>query len=177
VAEVESKKTIAEGAVAGPTGLRLAVRADHACFGCGADNPIGLRLSFAAGESGVAADFTPAPEHQGFEGVVHGGIISTVLDEAMAWATAAEGIWTVTGEMRVKFRHPLRIDEPTRVSARVTGRKGRIVHVAADLILASGDTRIASATGTFFEVAAEVADTWQARYLGTETVPSRSGDS
>jgi acyl-coenzyme A thioesterase PaaI-like protein len=46
----------------------------------------------------VKASFTPNPEHQGFHDVVHGGIISTILDEAMAWATAHAGVWAVTGE-------------------------------------------------------------------------------
>ena len=67
------------------------VRSDHGCFGCGDDNPIGLHLRFAADGDGVKASFVPGPEHQGFGDVVHGGIISTVLDEAMAWATATPG--------------------------------------------------------------------------------------
>ena len=69
----------------------LIVRSNHACFGCGDNNPIGLRLRFAYAGNGVEASFTPSAEHQGFHDVVHGGIISTVLDEAMAWATAYAG--------------------------------------------------------------------------------------
>ena len=57
----------------------------------------------------MKASFTPNPEHQGFHDVVHGGIISTILDEAMAWATAHAGVWAVTGEMRVRFRQPSRL--------------------------------------------------------------------
>ena len=53
-------------------------------FGCGDDNPIGLRLRFTPSGEGVKASFIPSAEHQGFQEVVHGGIISTVLDEAMA---------------------------------------------------------------------------------------------
>src|SRR5918995_610675 len=89
------------------------IRSDHACFGCGAHNPIGLQLRFEAVVDGVAALFTPEPEHQGFENAVHGGIISTILDEAKAWATAHSGAWAVTGEMRVRFRHPLGVGEHT----------------------------------------------------------------
>src|SRR5688500_12117637 len=85
----------------------LMARADHACFGCGDENPIGLRLRFAPVGDGVRASFIPGPEHQGFDNVIHGGIISTVLDEAMAWATARAGFWAVTGEMQVRFRQPL----------------------------------------------------------------------
>jgi len=56
------------------------VRADHACFGCGDDNPIGLHLRFEADGDGVRTSFVPSSAHQGFDRVVHGGIISTVLD-------------------------------------------------------------------------------------------------
>src|SRR5215218_3749618 len=111
------------------------VRSDHACFGCGDDNPIGLHLRFTPDGEGVIASFVPGPEHQGFDGVVHGGIICSVLDEAMAWATAHAGVWAVTGEMRVRFRKPLSIGEPTTVVSRVSGTRGRLVMTAAELQL------------------------------------------
>lgn len=145
-----------------------AVRSDHACFGCGAQNPIGLRLRFATDDRGVSAAFVPATEHQGFEGVVHGGIISSVLDEAMAWATAAAGIWAVTGEMRVRFRQPVQVGDATRVQARVDETRGRIVKVSAELVREDDGAPVANATGTFVRVAAEVEETWRARYLASE---------
>ena len=87
----------------------LQVRADHGCFGCGAANPQGLHLTFTVTDNGVISTFTPLDVHQGYEHVVHGGIISTLLDEVMAWAVAAAGIWAVTGEMQVRFRRPLQV--------------------------------------------------------------------
>jgi acyl-coenzyme A thioesterase PaaI-like protein len=141
------------------------VRSDHACFGCGDDNPIGLRLRFAANGEGVKASFVPGPDHQGFQDVVHGGIISTVLDEAMAWATAHAGFWTVTGEMRVRFRQPLKVGELTTVVARVTGTRGRLVTAAAELQLDRDRSTIATASATFAKVDAEVEAAWRARYL------------
>ena len=150
----------------------LAVRADHACIGCGDDNPIGLRLRFAADEHGVRASFIPGPEHQGFHDVVHGGIISTVLDEAMAWATAHAGVWAVTGEMRVRIRQPLNIDEPTTVTARVSGARGRLVITAAELVRDRDRSVIASASATFVRVGAEVEAAWRARYLRDSESPA-----
>jgi acyl-coenzyme A thioesterase PaaI-like protein len=141
------------------------VRSDHGCFGCGDDNPIGLRLRFAADGEGVKASFVPAAEHQGFDDVVHGGIISTVLDEAMAWATAHAGIWAVTGEMRVRFRQALKFGEPTTAVARVTGTRGRLVTAAAELQLDRDRTLIATASATFVRVDWEVEMAWRARYL------------
>jgi uncharacterized protein (TIGR00369 family) len=142
-----------------------AVRSDHHCFGCGDVNPIGLHLRFSAVSDSVTAAFVPTAEHQGFQGVVHGGIISTVLDEAMAWATAHAGIWAVTGEMRVRYRRPLRVGEATIVTARVTGSRGRIVFASAELVLDGSGAQVAKGTATFARVSDEVAAEWQTRYL------------
>jgi acyl-coenzyme A thioesterase PaaI-like protein len=141
-----------------------AARSDHHCFGCGDRNPIGLHLRFSRDEQGVSASFVPRPEHQGFEETVHGGIISTVLDEAMAQAIATAGIWAVTGEMRVRFRRPLRVGEAAIVTARVTGARGPAVMAAAELALESDAAPIATATATFARVNEETAAAWQARY-------------
>lgn len=149
------------------------MRSDHACFGCGAENPIGLRLRFTADERGVSAPFVPLPEHQGFEGVVHGGIIASVLDEAMAWATAA-GTWAVTGEMRVRFRQRVQVGDRTRVRASVDESRGRIIKVSAELVREDDGSVVAAATGTFVRVAAEVAEGWRTRYLAPD-VADRKG--
>jgi acyl-coenzyme A thioesterase PaaI-like protein len=141
------------------------VRSDHGCFGCGDDNPIGLHLRFAPEADGVKASFIPGPQHQGFQDVVHGGIISAVLDEAMAWATAHAGLWAVTGEMRVRFRQPLKLGELTSVVARVIGTHGRVVTAAAELRLERDRSPVATATATFIKVDADVEAAWRARYL------------
>jgi acyl-coenzyme A thioesterase PaaI-like protein len=130
------------------------VRSDHECFGCGDLNPIGLHLRFAATTSGVAARFTPTREHQGYDLMVHGGIIASVLDEAMAWATGRSGIWAVTGEISVRFRSPLHVGEETEVIAEVTGSRGRLVSTSAELrrlpsgkVVASATAKMLRATG------------------------------
>ena len=146
------------------------VRSDHMCFGCGDLNPIGLHLRFEPASDGVAASFVPGPEHQGFDNVIHGGIISTVLDEAMAWATAYAGLWAVTGEMNVRFRHPLRVREVTTVSARVSGCRGRIVTTTAELTRVGDLAVIATASATFVKVSSAVEATWRARYLFDQKV-------
>jgi acyl-coenzyme A thioesterase PaaI-like protein len=143
----------------------LELRADHNCFGCGAQNPIGLHLKFVKNEDGVRAPFVPGRNHEGFEDVIHGGIISTVLDEAMAWATAAEEIWAVTGEMRVRFRHALKAGEPATVHARVTARRGRLITTAAEMTLDSSGAVIANSTATFMQVDPATEAEWRSRYL------------
>ena len=60
----------------------------NGCFICGPSNPIGLRLRFHEEGAGVAAEFVPGDLHIGWEGLIHGGLIAAVLDDAMAniWA-------------------------------------------------------------------------------------------
>ncbi len=71
------------------TGDLASVRDDHGCFGCGRLNLHGLRLRFVQEGDGVRAPFTPRLVDEGYGGVVHGGIVATLLDEAMAWACSA----------------------------------------------------------------------------------------
>jgi uncharacterized protein (TIGR00369 family) len=142
-----------------------AVRSDHECFGCGDDNPIGLHLRFATNADTVTAAFLPKDVHQGFQGVVHGGIIATVLDEAMAWATAAAGNWAVTTKLDVRFRRPLHVGEPTTVSARVVSVRGRAITAAAELVRDVDQSPIATATATYSRVSKETESDWPFRYL------------
>ncbi len=142
-----------------------AVRFDHACFGCGDENPIGLHLQFSPTDGGVTATFVPEPAHQGFDNVIHGGIISSVLDEAMAWATTRAGVWAVTAEMAVRFKNPLAVGEAATVNARVTEQRGRIISTSAELTRDRDGTTIATATATFVRVSDTLAAEWQRRYL------------
>jgi acyl-coenzyme A thioesterase PaaI-like protein len=153
-------------------------RSDHECFGCGDGNSIGLHLRFAGDGDSVRASFIPGPDHQGFGGIVHGGIISTVLDEAMAWTVAHAGFWAMTGELRVRFRRPLHIGELTIVTAHVSGARGRLVTTAGKLVLEHDRSPVATATGTFVKVDAELEATWRAQYLRESvTVPAALRDA
>lgn len=148
-----------------PPATPLAIRDDHGCFGCGAANPHGLLLSFTVDDDGVTAAFTPQIVHQGYEHVVHGGIISTLLDEAMAWAVAANGVWAVTGEMQVRFRQPLHVGETVTLRGRVTDTRSRAVTAAGEIVRLADGQRIATATALFVRVPAATEAAWRARYL------------
>ena len=147
---------------------RLNARDDHGCFGCGHLNPHGLRLDFyrmADGE-GVWAPFTPRPEHEGFAGVVHGGIVTAVLDEVMGWAIFARGVWAVTGKIAVAFRKPVAVGVPTRATGRVVADRGRSLEVAAELRREDDGAVLAEASATFVRVPAAQARVWRDRYFG-----------
>jgi acyl-coenzyme A thioesterase PaaI-like protein len=145
---------------------KLEVREDHWCFGCGRQNPIGLHLTFFEDESGrVWADWTPDRVHQGYEGVVHGGLITTVLDEVMGWANYVRDLWAVTGTINVRFRKPVHVGSELRAYAWVEAVNGRKVDVRAELRRRADDLLLAEATAIFIRVSEEQASTWQNRYF------------
>jgi uncharacterized protein (TIGR00369 family) len=145
----------------------LQVRADHGCFGCGAANPQGLHLTFTATDNGVTSTFTPLDVHQGYEHVVHGGIISTLLDEVMAWAVAAAGIWAVTGEMQVRFRRPLHVGETVTLRGTVTDIRSRAISASGEVVREADGQVIATASAMFVRVPAATEAAWKERYLAT----------
>lgn len=146
----------------------LQVRVDHGCFGCGAANPHGLHLTFTQDADGVHATFTPLLVHQGYEQVVHGGILSTLLDEAMAWAVAAAGIWAVTGEMQVRFRRPLHVGEPVSLHGAVTDIRTRAISASGQIVRDEDGQVVATATAFFVRVPAATEAAWKARYLADQ---------
>jgi acyl-coenzyme A thioesterase PaaI-like protein len=109
------------------------------CFVCGAHNPHGLRLRFRREGELVLAEFTPAPHHAGFRDIVHGGIISTALDEAMFWAAAcAGGRFCLAVELKVRFSRKVAVGETYRLSARREADRGRVWESSADWHDAAG---------------------------------------
>ncbi|SFL60646.1 PaaI family thioesterase [Halanaerobium salsuginis] len=85
---------------------------DRMCFACGKENPISLALKFERiSETEVEAKFTPQPIHQGYTGVIHGGILATLLDEAMAYAVGERGIKAFTAELNIRYKKPAQVGE------------------------------------------------------------------
>lgn len=140
-------------------------RDDHNCFGCGRLNLHGLQLKFYLTEDGVYAPFTPGPAQEGYVGLVHGGIITTVLDEVMAWSLYRLEIWTVTAKIEVVFRRPVEVGVATRATGRLVKDRRRLLDVAADMRRTSDDLLLATATATFARVPVGQAEAWRERYL------------
>jgi acyl-coenzyme A thioesterase PaaI-like protein len=97
------------------------------CFGCGPANPIGLHLDgFVREGNTVTAEFQPRPEYGGFHGVLHGGIVTTALDEILAWtAILVAGSPAVTATMELKFRNPAPTDGRYRLEGTLVEQRGR----------------------------------------------------
>jgi uncharacterized protein (TIGR00369 family) len=106
---------------------------DHHCFVCGEKNPHGLHLKFSLHEGKVSSEFIPQKIHQGYKDIVHGGIISTLLDEAMVKAALMQGIPAITAEITVRFRNPLMVGERAIIEATITNRNKRIIETSAKI--------------------------------------------
>lgn len=127
------------------------------CFGCGKDNPIGLKLCFTWDGKTARAEFVPGKLHQGWSGIIHGGIIVCLLDEAMSYATYLEGIHCLTAEMHARLKRLAQIDEPLIITATITKRTRKLVVTRAAIALKDGST-VAEGEATMFVFDAKPGD-------------------
>jgi len=122
---------------------------DH-CFVCGKRNASGLGLSPEAADGRSVIRWTPTKAYQGYQDVLHGGLVSTLLDEAMAYAVMSLDTRAVTARMEVRFIAPVATGVPLEVHGEITGTRRRTLSGRAEL-LQDGEVR-ASATATFVAV-------------------------
>lgn len=109
------------------------------CFGCGRDNPMGLHLHFCTDENGCYTSFVPQPVHQSYDGRMHGGLISTLLDETMGnYPYMYEHKVAYTARLEVRFRQPVRIGERIRVITKVKRRKGQLLEMTGQVVREDG---------------------------------------
>src|SRR4030065_586627 len=92
---------------------------DNYCFVCGKKNPIGLKLDFSFDGKTITTEFVPQKEHQGYFNIVHGGIISTLLDEVMVKLAIEMGMPAVTAHMDIRLRKALDIGKKITVQAEI----------------------------------------------------------
>lgn len=108
------------------------------CFVCGKDNPVGLNTNIDVDRDAQSAQSTliVPSEYQGWKGMVHGGIISALLDEVSAYAGMTVAETVVTGELKTRFRKPVPVEQEIIVTAQVVKQVRRAVMVEAQLTLA-----------------------------------------
>jgi len=141
----------------------------HACFGCGAENPSGLQLQFApssAGDSYVCR-FQLGPAFGGPPGHAHGGIIATILDEAMSKANRLRSTVALTRRIEVEYLRPVPLGQPLEVEGRIVRARGRNHYNRAELRNAEGAV-LARSRGVFVAVDA-------ARMFARELEAERGG--
>lgn len=139
------------------------------CFVCGQRNPFGLQLIFRIEDNAIVADFQPRAEHQGFPGVVHGGIVASILDEALGRTSvlAQHPAWTMTGRLEIRYRRYVPFGPLLRVRARLGTERRRMLQASGVITLSDDETTVlAEAQGTFLALPSQVVDTIMVDYPG-----------
>jgi len=121
------------------------------CFACGSKNKKGLKLKFYQENSNAVADFNSPRDYEGYNGLIHGGIIAMLMDEAMAQAIINHGLIAVTAQMHTHYRNPMKTGLKVKVSGWIKVAKSRTVQTAAQIEDAEG-TIIASAEAIYIVV-------------------------
>lgn len=146
------KKPTAKKHGSGHDTLYLKLQKNY-CFGCGTDNPEGLRLRFTYDEERgcFVCRFRLGKRYTGPPGHCHGGIIATILDEAMGKVNKLRQVVALTSEMTVRYLKPVPLRQPLRVESRevkVTGRK----HINMAEILNERGEILACSEGVFIAI-------------------------
>jgi uncharacterized protein (TIGR00369 family) len=127
----------------------MTLAAQNKCFGCGPANPAGLRLEFLVAENGSVVCFVTVPNtFEGHPGYLHGGIIATLLDEAMHKAVRARGLTSMTGRMEIDYLRPAPSGAPLRLEGRIVRSEGR-KHWTEGKLLNSKGIVLAESKGLF----------------------------
>lgn len=131
--------------------LRSTSRTFHPrCFVCGPANPAGLGLSFSVTADGaVEAEFIGSHVFEGYSGILHGGLVTALLDGAMLHCLFASGCVAVTAELTVRFRHSVNADEKAIVRGWRIQSAGPLHWLKAEVH--QRGIRMASASATFFD--------------------------
>jgi uncharacterized protein (TIGR00369 family) len=111
---------------------------DGHCFACGPKNPIGLKLKFVFDGETLKTDFTPKKEHQGYFNIVHGGIITTLLDEVMVQLAIYMEMPAVTAQMDIRLKKPLEVGGKVTVIAEMLKETRKTFESYAKVITEDG---------------------------------------
>ena len=128
--------------------------ANSMCFACGENNSRGLKLKFEQKGDKICTTFTPAETYQGYPGLLHGGITSTILDDIMSRCVNTLGAAGMTARLEVRFRQSIPIGKPLYVEAWITRKKGPLVETEARAYLENGEPA-AEATARFMTIQPE----------------------
>jgi uncharacterized protein (TIGR00369 family) len=135
----------------------MEVEFDGRCFGCGPLNEDGLQMVFRVEDGVSVTEFEVPNRYQSWKGVVHGGMVALMLDEAVGWAAWHQGRPGVTGKLEVRYRLPLRVGERVRVTGRVDSVRRNLVYASATIERVSDGARVAEASATLMDAATTVA--------------------
>jgi len=133
--------------------MLLEPKPDNPCFGCGATNPRGMKLTFEQDDGGqrIHGRFRLGAEYCGGPGFIHGGIIAVLLDEAMGKVSRFRQVRAVTAELVIEYVKFVGVDEDLIVEARELERNGRVMQRTGEIRNTSGEL-LARGRGRFVEI-------------------------
>jgi len=135
--------------------------APHHCFACGTLNSSGMGLVLHVEPGRAWTELELEQRFEGWDGIAHGGILCTILDEVMAWSLVGEDNWGLTARLSARFRKPVEIGRPIRADGWITRSRRRLVETAARISDLQTGQELATATGVY--VAADEAHKQQLR--------------
>ncbi len=124
---------------------------DGYCFVCGPKNPIGLKLDFHFDGKTIKTEFVPLKEHQGYMDIVHGGIVSTLLDEVMVKLAIELDMPAVTAQMDIRLKKAVGVGQKITVSAEIIKDTKKILTSYAKAVT-EDDIIVADATGKLIKI-------------------------
>jgi uncharacterized protein (TIGR00369 family) len=133
--------------------MRLEPNPTNGCFGCGGANERGMRLTFEQDDAArcIRGTFRLGAEYSGGAGLLHGGVIALLLDEAMGKVNRFRGLRAVTAELNIEYLKPVPVGQEIVVEAREIEKNGRSLFHTGEIRNASGDV-LARGRGRFVEV-------------------------
>jgi len=136
----------------------------HNCFACGTLNTHGMQLEIHIEEGRSWTELRLERRFEGWEGIAHGGILCTILDEVMAWSLVGADNWGVTARLAVDFKRPVPVDRTIRAEGWVTELRRRLVTTGGAIIDVVDGTLLASADALYVAATQERKRELQERY-------------
>jgi uncharacterized protein (TIGR00369 family) len=121
------------------------------CFVCGKANPHGLHLEFFSDGEEYYTEFYTDNRYQGYNGVTHGGITATILDEVMAKHLNTQGLGVVTAGMEIRYRKPVPTGITVRFVSKLQDQRRNIYKMSASVYLPDGTVAV-EATAKFMQI-------------------------
>ncbi|MFO0554144.1 MAG: PaaI family thioesterase [Polyangiaceae bacterium] len=136
------------------------------CFVCGTENERGLGAIFVDDGREVFADVTPREHHQGWPGVLHGGVLSAILDETIGRVAFLYDRWVQTARLTVRFVKPAPLDRALRARGWLVRDQRRLMTMAGEIVLVETGEVLASAEGAFVPLGDEARNALAAQLGG-----------
>jgi uncharacterized protein (TIGR00369 family) len=107
---------------------------DTTCYVCGSENPLGLKVPFRRdGEMGSQAEYVARKEHGGWNGILHGGVTFSLMDEAFGWCLFFQNIPAMTAKIETRFHKPIRIGASLEIKAWVIRQRRKLFDARAEV--------------------------------------------